>query len=178
MIDREYVQQLARYNQWQNDRLYQAASALSQAELDAPRGAFFGSIMGTLNHIAVGDILWLQRFARMPGAPALLDAVRELPQPARLDLPLDDDFAALRQRRQGLDRLIVDWARTLAAHDLAQPLAYLNTHGEAQRKPFAGLIVHFFNHQTHHRGQASTLLAQLGLAVGVTDLLFLLPDAC
>lgn len=168
---------LARYNAWMNAKLYDAAATLSPQDLALDRGAFFGSIIGTLNHIVVGDTVWLKRFASHPAQPATLEVVRLLPTPAALNELLFADLAALRQRRSLLDEAISAWAAALTADDLARPLHYTNMAGVAQSKPLDSLLLHFFNHQTHHRGQATTLLAQAGVDVGVTDLVALIPNA-
>ncbi|MDC7700942.1 DinB family protein [Vogesella indigofera] len=171
MISCDYVRHLARYNQWMNDKLYAVAGTLPQAALDEARGAFFGSISGTLNHLLVADTIWLKRLATHPAGFASLKPLHQQAMPARLDLPLVDGFAAQQQRRRQLDALIVQWSLELAPAALAQVLDYHNMRGEAQSRPLPEVLVHLFNHQTHHRGQLTTLLSQIGLDVGVTDLI-------
>jgi len=167
---------MAAYNAWMNAKLYEAAAKLTAAELAQDRGAFFGSILGTLNHLVVGDTIWLKRFATHPSNPAALDPVRTLPQPAALNEVVFTDLAKLKARRDLLDESITAWAASLKEGDLAHILHYANTRGVQSRKRFSSLVTHFFNHQTHHRGQATTLLLQAGQDVGVTDLLALIPD--
>lgn len=167
---------MAEYNQWMNARVYAAAGRLSREELARDRGAFFGSILGTLNHLVVADLIWLRRFMAHPARPALLDEVEGWPRPAALAQILFDQLDALRAQREPMDRLIRDWAGALRDADLDQALDYRNTQGVAARRPFSSLVLHFFNHQTHHRGQLSTLLTQAGQDVGVTDLLTLIPN--
>lgn len=167
---------MASYNEWMNTKLYEAAGKLSADELVADRKAFFGSILGTLNHLVVADRIWLKRFATHPAAPSLLDPIRELPMPSALDQILFADLAPLAEHRRWLDALIRQWAGALSDEDLEQVLGYRNTKGAPMRKRFSGLVLHFFNHQTHHRGQATTLLHQAGQDVGPTDLLMLIPD--
>ena len=176
MITCSHIVLMAAYNEWMNARLYAAAGKLSAAELAADRKAFFGSILGTLNHIAVGDTLWLKRFATHPSGHAALDPVRALPVPAALNQILFTDLAGLIERRKLLDRVIIAWAAALSEQDLRHVLHYVNTKGVAAHRRFSSLVAHFFNHQTHHRGQASTLLFQAGQDVGVTDLLALIPN--
>lgn len=135
-------------------------------ELVRDRGAFFGSLLGTLNHIMVADIIWLQRFAEHPA----LDRIRGTPKPQALAQILLNDFTALSAERRNLDATIVIWCEQLDAADLNHKLAYRNMKGEN----FGSLMLHFFNHQPHHRGQAATLLSQQGLDVGVTDLVTLI----
>lgn len=166
----------ARYNQWMNDRLYQAAARLPVAALQQDSGAFFGSLFGTLNHIVVADTLWLQRFGQHPAGFAALQPLQAIAAPTTLNGLLFDQLPALAARRQLLDEVIIRLCQELEDSDLDQPLAYHNTRGIAQRKNFNALLLHFFNHQTHHRGQATTLLSQLGEDIGVTDLIALIDD--
>ena len=167
---------LARYNQWMNQKLYDCAASLPTEALQLDRGAFFGSIWGTLNHIAVADTIWLKRFSRHPACAASLAALADTPTPQRLnDIPFPE-FAALRAYREELDTRIIDLVDTLSEGALSQPLTYSNTQGTAFTRELGALLVHFFNHQTHHRGQATTLLFQAGVDPGVTDLLTLIPQ--
>jgi uncharacterized damage-inducible protein DinB len=172
----EHVALMAAYNEWMNARLYEAAAKLSPAELAAERKAFFGSILGTLNHLVVGDTIWLKRFAEHPARHAALEPVRALERPKALAQVLFTDFGALSAHRRMLDGVIVRWAGELSDADLEHVLGYASMKGVVSHKRFFDLLMHFFNHQTHHRGQVSTLLSQAGVDVGVTDLLVLIPD--
>lgn len=164
---------LATYNQWMNNKVYEAALRLDNTELTKDRGAFFGSILGTLNHIYVGDIIWQKRFASHPTSPSLPDVI-ELPAPSHLDQILFEDIGELAKQRAWLDNQIIYWVKQLSDQDLDSILSYHNTKGIPANKHFGSLILHFFNHQTHHRGQVTALLSQAGEEVGVTDLLALI----
>jgi uncharacterized damage-inducible protein DinB len=170
----EHLRLLSRYNQWMNDKIYKAAGQLPADELARDRGAFFGSVLGTLNHIMVADIIWLQRFSEHPKQYTALEPVRAMPKPEALAQILVNDFSVLTAQRRNLDTLIISWCEQLDASDLVYKLAYRNMKGEAAVKNIGSLILHFFNHQTHHRGQTTTLLSQQGLDVGVTDLVTLI----
>ncbi|WP_426341050.1 DinB family protein [Pseudoduganella sp. S-14] len=172
-----HIALLARYNEWMNNKLYEAASGLPAEELTADRGAFFGSLLATLNHIAVADILWLKRIGGHPRFAAALAPVLALSTPIALDQPLFDSLPTLREQRAWLDRLILDWSAGLAEADLDAVISYRRVNGEANQRQLGLLLLHFFNHQTHHRGQATTLLSQAGVDVGTTDLLLLVPEA-
>lgn len=167
---------LAEYNRWMNQRMFDAAATLDDATLAADRGAFFGSILGTLNHIAVADTIWLHRFARHAGGFASLEALADFPRPSSLAQPLADNLAQLRPYRDRLDAIIERWVAELTPAHLAASLSYSNTAGVPSTLNFGAVLLHFFNHQTHHRGQASTLLFQCGVDVGVTDLRAILPQ--
>jgi uncharacterized damage-inducible protein DinB len=163
------------YNQWMNARLYEAVEKLPVAVINEDKKAFFRSILGTLNHIMVGDILWLKRFAAHPSHPQALDLIRQLDTPMALTQILYEDLALLTEMRTKFDSAIVAWTDELTEQDLETDLTYANTKGIVSTRTFGLLIVHFFNHQTHHRGQVTTLLHQEGVDVGVTDLLALIP---
>ena len=166
---------MAEYNRWMNERMYEAAARLDPETLSANKGAFFGSILGTLTHIAAADTIWLHRFARHEAAFASLTALDRFPQPSSLSQPLAADLGELRRYRRDLDSLIERWVSELTPAHLSTDITYSNMAGVSSRRNFGALLQHFFNHQTHHRGQASTLLFQSGVDVGVTDLLAVIP---
>jgi len=167
---------LAEYNGWMNAKVYETAARIAPAELERDRGAFFGSIIGTLNHLVVTDTMWLKRFAAHPADPPALEPVRSLPAPTALSQILFTDLGELASRRKQIDAAIVDWAAALTQADLDHVLDYANSKGIRSRKRMSRLVTHFFNHQTHHRGQATTLLSQAGQDVGTTDLLALIQN--
>ena len=145
-----HFEMLAAYNEWANRRLYDAAAGLPDEDYRADRGAFFGSLHGTLNHLLVGDRIWLSRFTGAGEAPQRLDAI------------LYDDFHELRAARRAEDARIIAYIAGLGAGDLDAILRYRTTRKPADiEQPLAPLLLHFFNHQTHHRGQAHCLLTGL-----------------
>lgn len=166
---------LAEYNAWMNQKLYETVAELSAEERSANRGAFFGSVHGTLNHLMVADRTWLQRFAQSFATPTALEWVAQLPRPTALDQILFTDFQEMRAHREALDASIKEWVDSLSQADLERTLNYSSMKGIAVSQPFSGVLLHFFNHQTHHRGQITTLLSQMGKDVGATDLLLLVP---
>ncbi len=176
MINHSHIALLASYNAWMNIKLFEAASKLSAQELAQDRNAFFGSILGTLNHLIVADTIWLKRFATQPSALAALDPIRGLPILSSLDAMPFDDLTEWFGHRQILDSVIRGWTAELSEADLNHVLHYANTKGVAFKRRVGDLLLHFFNHQTHHRGQITTLLSQAGVDVGVTDLLALVAD--
>ncbi len=155
---------MAAYNRWMNQRMYAVCAELSDSERKKDMGAFFKSIHGTLNHILLGDKIWLGRFLGKPF------------QAADLGEELHSDFEALWEDRVATDEIIVSWAAALTDSELASKLEYTSLVNPATRKYEMWLVVaHFFNHQTHHRGQITTLLSQCGQDIGVTDIIWL-PD--
>ncbi|MGZ5200966.1 MAG: DinB family protein [Telluria sp.] len=171
-----HVRLMADYNQWMNQRVYAAAAALPPGVVAADRKAFFGSILGTLNHLVNGDIIWLKRFATHPAGYPALALMAGLPQPAGLNEPRAADLAGLAALRQRLDAAILEFAAQVRDPDLDHVLNWTNSKGVTSNKQFGGVLTHFFNHQTHHRGQVTTLLSQEGIDVGVTDILVLVPE--
>ena len=167
---------MATYNEWMNEKVYQAARKLPDEELAADRKAFFGSILGTLNHVAAGDVIWLRRFAKHPLCQLALEPIRQLPTPKNLDHLLFENIRELSEYRVWLDRIVVGWAGSLTEADLDYTLHYTSMKGVPADKNLHGLVMHFFNHQTHHRGQVTTLLSQAGVDVGDTDLVALIPS--
>ncbi|MDI9636485.1 DinB family protein [Geitlerinema splendidum] len=158
----DYFQRLAQYNTWMNERIYAVCETLPDEVRKADRGAFFRSIHGTLNHILLADRLWLGRFCDRPF------------ESKSLAEELYADFTILTQERQKSDRDIQNWANQLTEDKLAAPLTFFSrSQARECTYPLWHTALHFFNHQTHHRGQLTTLLSQCGCDPGVTDLLWL-----
>ena len=168
---------LAGYNTWMNERVYSVAATLSDEERKQDRGAFFRSIHGTLNHLLLTDRAWLGRFT---GDRALAQSRDQdgnvIAYTGKLNQELYADFSLLRRERAATDAAIEAWARSLTAERLAAPFAYRSSDGRQHEHPLWWAVGHFFNHQTHHRGQVTTLLMQLGHDPGVTDLVGLLRE--
>jgi uncharacterized damage-inducible protein DinB len=159
LITVEYCQLLARYNRWMNERLYAAAALLSDEERNRDRGAFFGSIHRTLNHILWGDRIWLGRFT---GAPYTV---------APYGADTYSDFPELARERERTDTEILAWAGSLLPDWLATTLEYrAASDGRLRQLPAWIAATHLFQHATHHRGQVTALLKQSGNDIGVTDL--------
>lgn len=163
MLSLEGCRTLARYNAWQNASLYAAAGTLDEAARRAPRGAFFGSIHATLNHLVWADRMWLSRLGRgaAPGG-GIAGSVALYPE-----------WEALCAARRALDAEILDWAEALSEGDLAGDLSwYSGATGQDMARPRALCVLHMFNHQTHHRGQVHAMLTAAGEMPGPTDLVF------
>ncbi|MFI4999337.1 MAG: DinB family protein [Reyranellales bacterium] len=151
----------AAYNAWANRRLYDAVAALSDSEYRADRGAFFKSMHGTLNHLLTTDRIWMQRFTGEGDAPSRLDTI------------LHETLAALRAAREAEDRRIVSWIDSLDEARLAGTIRYRRVSTpEEFVQPLMPALDHWFNHQTHHRGQAHMILTSLGKQAPELDLLY------
>lgn len=166
-MDAAYFRQLARYNAWANERIYAAAAELSDTERKAKRPSFFGSIHATLNHILVGDRVWLSRLTAKPGGP-LVSKPAEI---TGLHQELYEDFDALRAARVKEDARIGEAVGRYSDADLAGKLDYANMAGEERHTPLAQVLAHVFNHQTHHRGQVHGLLSHTRIAPPSLDMI-------
>jgi uncharacterized damage-inducible protein DinB len=158
MRDRDYLVLMAEYNAFMNEKVYALCAPLSDEERKRDRGAFFKSIHGTLNHVLWGDRAWLIRLLRWD---------EPIGKPADM---LFEDFDALRAERVRYDQLILAWARNLPEGGLSEPFEITSVvYKKTRRMPMYLVAVQMFNHQTHHRGQLTTLLTQLNIDPGVTD---------
>ncbi|PKP85493.1 MAG: damage-inducible protein DinB [Alphaproteobacteria bacterium HGW-Alphaproteobacteria-2] len=168
MISADFCRTMARYGTWQNDSLLAAADTLDDAARRADMGAFWGSIEGTLAHLLWGDRMWMARFDGwdLP-AERLADSARAA-----------GGWTALKAARAEADARILDWAGQLADADLAHDLTWHSAVlGRQVHRPKWLLVQHFFNHQTHHRGQVHAMLTAAGAPpVADTDL-FLMPES-
>jgi uncharacterized damage-inducible protein DinB len=143
-------QMFAGYNAWCNERLYAAAAKLTDADYHADRGAFFKSMHDTLNHLLVGDRIWIQRFTGTGELPKSLDAI------------LYDNFPALRAARHNEDAVISRYIECLSDDDLGGKIRYHTFSNPADiEQVLSPALDHFFNHQSHHRGQAHALLSSV-----------------
>jgi uncharacterized damage-inducible protein DinB len=159
MITPDYCRTLAAYNRWANATLYDRCAALTDDERRRDLGAPFGSVHATLNHLLYGDRSWLGRFTGRPYA--VTDIGQELYA----------DFGVLRREREATDGDLAEWAEAVSPEWLAAPFTYTSNVDRVTRTfPAWLLVVHFFNHQTYHRGQITALLARLGYEHGVYDL--------
>ncbi|MEO3387693.1 DinB family protein [Mesorhizobium sp. CAU 1741] len=157
----QHFRMFATYNRWANNVVYDAAAALDEDDLNRSTGAFFGSLIGTLNHVLVADRIWLKRFTGEGAAPAKLDSI------------LYSDLPSLRHAREAEDTRIVEWIDSLSSKALAGRFTYTTvTDMRTVSQRLAPALAHFFNHQTHHRGQAHTILTALGRPSLSLDLIY------
>ena len=163
LVNPAFVRTMAAYNAEMNRRIYAAASRLSDEARRLPRGAFWGSIHGTLCHLLWGDQVWMARFDGWPKP-----AVRQ-----RESSMLIAEFEELSRARTDADAKISSWAERVTAPWLAEDLAWFSVSvNKEMRQQRSLLVMHFFNHQTHHRGQAHAMITAAGEQTGDTDLRF------
>ncbi|WP_136441305.1 DinB family protein [Pacificoceanicola onchidii] len=163
MITPEYCVTMARYNGWQNRQLKSCFDALDTGALTKERGAFFGSILGTANHLLWGDRMWLNRFG-----------VGEAPDTPPPGTDMTDGSDAWAVDRFRTDAALLKWAEGLQAIDLTGPLTWYSALSDSTlEKPLGLCIMHMFNHQTHHRGQIHAMLTAAGSDAPVSDIVFM-----
>jgi uncharacterized damage-inducible protein DinB len=156
---RVYAEAMANYNAWMNESLYGHAATLTDADRKKDLGAFFKSLHGTFNHLMVADIAWMQRFKREPLTKRVIGQ------------ELFADFEEMRAARREMDAQILQWSAALKVELQDTQFRFVSMAGDRERvMPYWVAVTHMFNHQTHHRGQATTLLMQLGIDPGATDL--------
>jgi uncharacterized damage-inducible protein DinB len=148
---KDHFQMFAAYNHWANEVIYSAAATLTPAEFNDNKGAFFGSLMATLNHLLCADRIWMSRFTGTGDAPKALNTI------------LFADISDLRPARDAEDQRISDWIDGLDETVLAQNFSYIPVSTpEPVTQKLGSALSHFFNHQTHHRGQCHMILTSLG----------------
>ncbi len=154
-----YASAMAAYNEWMNEKLYTLAAELTDEERKRDVGAFFRSLHGTLDHLLLGDEAWMQR---LHGEPVTMTSTAEI----RCSV-----FEDLWTNRRQLDARISRWAAGLTEEFASAPYRFFSVTKQREHVvPGWAIVGHVFNHQTHHRGQATTILKQLGKDPGVTDL--------
>lgn len=164
MITPAYCRTMASYNAWQNKGLRKVVEAIDEDELGKDRGAFFGSIFGTLNHLLWGDLVWMSRF---DGGQSPNQSIAE----SRDFTPRLAEWATQRFRLDGRIQL---WAENLKSVDLTGDITWFSGSLNADvSRPLTTCIAHFFNHQTHHRGQIHAMLTAAGASLQATDLIFM-----
>lgn len=164
MISPAHARLMAAYNEWQNESLYGAASGLTDKARREDRGAFFGSIHGTLSHVLWGDRMWLSRFTDSPPPPSGIKGSSSW----------IEGWEALRAERKKTDAQIIAWTDGLTEADFEGNLTWFSAAMNMEiTMPRWILITHFFNHQTHHRGQAHAMLTAAGAKPADTDIPFM-----
>jgi uncharacterized damage-inducible protein DinB len=161
MSSAAHYRMFSHYNAWANGRIYDAAARLSTEQYRADRGAFFKSVHGTLNHLLVTDRLWMKRFTGEGEAPDRLDAI------------LFETLEELRAAREAEDRRINQWVEGLDDRRIAATIKYRRVSSPEEFEQQLSLaLAHWFNHQTHHRGQVHALLTGLVGKAPELDLLY------
>lgn len=159
MLPKNHYELMADYNRWMDDKRYDECSRIPDNERKKDMGVFFKSIHGTLNHIYYGDTAWLERLRDNKFTPR------------KSGVDIFEDFNDLRAAQERIDLELIEWAGRLTGEYLDSEYEYIsNEDGIARKLPRWILAAHMFNHQTHHRGQLTTLIIQPGIDPGITDI--------
>ena len=159
MFPKNYFQLMAQYNQWMDSKIYAVCLEIPDDLRKKDMGAFFKSIHSTLNHIYYGDLACIERLRDNTFTPR------------QIGIDLHDDFKELKEAQEKMDSGIINWADSLTQEKLNQTFDYVsNVENFSRKLPVWVLATHMFNHQTHHRGQVTTLIKQLGYEPGITDI--------
>jgi uncharacterized damage-inducible protein DinB len=167
LVNPAFVRTMAAYNAEMNRRLYAAAERIPDTVRRQPRGAFWGSLHGTLCHLLWGDLMWMNRFDGWPKPDVS----------QKQSATLIEDFDELRRARVDSDANISAWAGRVTDAWLADEQVWFSASIQRElRQPRSLLVTHLFNHQTHHRGQAHALITACGEETGDTDLFLVVPN--
>lgn len=166
-----YIRTMAQYNQWMNERLMLVCDELSADQMKADLGAFFHSILGTWNHIMIGDLIWMRRLAGHEDLPLNRSLLEGWPAIDQLNQIILTNWSEFKEKRRQLDEQLLRLSRDLKPQQLGDSLQYKTTTGDVYENKIWLILTHLFNHQTHHRGQLTDLIHQQGVNPGVTDLI-------
>jgi uncharacterized damage-inducible protein DinB len=159
VFPKNYFELMAQYNQWMDSKIYEVCLGIPDDMRKKDMGAFFKSIHSTLNHIYYGDLAWLERLRDNTFTPR------------QIGEDIFEDFIELKEAQAKMDSDILDWVNSLTPEKLNQTFDYLsNVNNFSRTLPIWVLTTHMLNHQTHHRGQVTTLMKQLGYEPGITDI--------
>jgi uncharacterized damage-inducible protein DinB len=168
---RRHFSYLARYNHAANEAMIAHLAALEPGTIGSPRGSFFGSIGGILDHVITCDINWLRRFRALFPDDEILNRPRLSPPGSAWTTFEFPDFGEYRRERALVDAIIADWIATAGTARFGEVLEYADSHGLPKRYFLCDAVDHFFNHQTHHRGQVSQILDELGVKHDYSNLI-------
>ncbi len=149
---------LAQYNRAANARLYAVLAELDDAAYYSKRQVSLGSVHALLNHMLLGDRIWMSRFAGGGKTTPPLNTV------------LCETFTELHAARLEEDQQIETFFQKADEDFLRRPLRYTNSQGKDYTESAPLAVLHFFNHQTHHRGQMHVMLSQSGIQPPSLDL--------
>ncbi|KJY93777.1 damage-inducible protein DinB [Vibrio neptunius] len=165
---------MSEYNQWMNESLLSHLNEGVDLDIYEEKGAFWGSAFKTMSHIFTCDLMWLHRFTNVQSSYDLNESLNEFPHPTSISTHCFETLDELRASRGKLDAVIADWISSISDTEFDSNVVYQNSSGKEFSEPFASVLLHFFNHQTHHRGQVTTLISQSGDNSYCTDLLGLI----
>ncbi|OEE31478.1 DinB family protein [Vibrio anguillarum] len=165
---------MSEYNQWMNESLLSHLNKGIEPDIYEEKGSFWGSAFKTMSHIYTCDLMWLNRFTNVQSSYDLTESLSKFPHPTSNSTHYFETLNELSASRRKLDRVIADWVNSISDTEFDSNVVYQNSSGTEFSEPFASVLLHFFNHQTNHRGQVTTLISQSGDNSYCTDLLALI----
>ncbi|MGS2717031.1 DinB family protein [Eionea flava] len=167
---------MAHYNQRMNQQLLTASELLTHQQLLQETHSFFSTVMGYWNHLLFGDLIMIGRLANNKIGGLSVSLLKDLPSPRSPQDYYSDSLEEVRQWRLIIDSIILDMAQSLNDEAIAKNVTYTTTEGQSVSLSVDVFCQHLFNHQTHHRGQLTCVLSQLGVDFGCTDLPIITSD--
>ena len=164
---------LAKYNRWMNDSIYKTCLEMGQSNVDKNQNSFFSSISKTLNHLLLGDLVWLYRCSGDKEVMRFVDGNGDDFKIRSLDQVIFSKLEGLWEKRKDVDKSIVAYVESLNPNQVNESIEYRSTDGCLHSKDLGTVLTHWFNHQTHHRGQITALIQQQGYEFGTTDLILI-----
>ncbi len=164
---------LAKYNNWMNNSIYKTCLDMGQNNIDRDQASFFPSISKTMNHLLLGDIVWLYRCSSNKDVMRFIDGNGDNFRIGSLDQVIYSQLDQLHEKRKEIDDRIIDYIDSLKIDDIGGYIEYNSTDGSSHSKKLGLVLTHWFNHQTHHRGQITSLIHQQGYDFGTTDLIII-----
>ncbi|ENV17601.1 DinB family protein [Acinetobacter guillouiae] len=156
---------LAQYNIWATQRLCESLKSVSDDDFNKDVGLYFKSIVGTLNHLLLGEhYLWYSRFKQGISPAIALNTMIQTKKTALLD------------ELQEKSKNWIEFLEQLDEKTLNADLTYKRVSGQQLTLPYAATLMHVFNHGTHHRGQITAAMTGLGYACPELDLVYMLVE--
>jgi uncharacterized damage-inducible protein DinB len=152
------LETLARYKAWANERLYAMLVGLSVDQLAAPTPIFAGSILRTLNHVYLMDVVWKSHLLGV--SHGLTTRNPETAPP----------LAELRDAQRDIDAWYIDYAKTMTPETCNEVVDFTFIGGGEGSMQREDIVLHVVNYTTYHRGHVTAMLNQIGVQPQATDL--------
>ena len=158
----------AEYNRKTNSDMNAIIQKLQAHQWNQEFKGYFNSIKSLCNHIYLADFNWLKRFSKLRKFSYIDNALFK--QELGYGSVVFETIEEYLDKRKVLDAHIIEFVNEIARDDLDKYLEYKDSHGKVYRRLFGGLVLHCFNHQTHHRGMISIYLENMGVSNDYSNL--------
>jgi uncharacterized damage-inducible protein DinB len=184
-MGKEYFKLLANYNKESNNLMNKIITTLTEEQWNKQFSGYFKSIREICRHIYFWDYNWLKRYRLIRDFNIFTDDIFKKDVFMSIDIMNINDYSKMRndldnifmnkdaylRMRNDLDKIIIKFTNELMEADLKSILKFSTTNGISYEKRLDGLLMHFFNHQTHHRGMISLYLEMLGIENDFSNLM-------